>query len=91
MLRCSKIKACRLQMLPPDPLGFLMVTLTRQWRRLVEEQLATSGLTDAPPGPPVPASAWGDGVTQKELAERVGYRRLQPGATAGYSGRSRLG
>ena len=26
-----------------DRLGFLMVTLTRQWRRFVEEQLAASG------------------------------------------------
>ena len=53
-------------------LGFLMVTLTRQWRRLVEEQLATSGLTDATWTPLIHLSAWGDGVTQKELAERVG-------------------
>ena len=49
-----------------------MVTLTRQWRRLVEEQLAASGLTDATWTPLIHLSAWGDGVTQKELAERVG-------------------
>lgn len=55
-----------------DRLGFLMVTLTRQWRRLVEEQLAASGLTDATWTPLLHLRAWGDGVTQKELAERVG-------------------
>ncbi|WP_120966253.1 MarR family transcriptional regulator [Comamonas sp. lk] len=55
-----------------DRLGFLMVTLTRQWRRLVEDQLAASGLTDATWTPLIHLRAWGDGVTQKELAERVG-------------------
>lgn len=55
-----------------DRLGFLMVTLTRQWRRFVEEQLAASGLTDATWTPLIHLRAWGDGVTQKELAERVG-------------------
>ena len=55
-----------------DRLGFLMVTLTRQWRRSVEEQLAVSGLTDATWTPLLHLRAWGDGVTQKELAERVG-------------------
>lgn len=55
-----------------DRLGFLMVTLTRQWRRFVEEQLATNGLTDATWTPLLHLRAWGDGVTQKELAERVG-------------------
>lgn len=49
-----------------------MVTLTRQWRRFVEEQLAASGLTDATWTPLLHLRAWGDGVTQKELAERVG-------------------
>jgi MarR family transcriptional regulator for hemolysin len=39
---------------PRARLGFLMVTLVRQWRRQVEEQLLA------------------DGLTQKELAERVG-------------------
>jgi MarR family transcriptional regulator for hemolysin len=53
-------------------LGFLMVTLVRQWRRLVEEQLAANGLTDATWTPLLHLRAWGDGVTQKELAERVG-------------------
>ena len=51
-----------------------MVTLTRQWRRLVEEQLTASGLTDATWTPLLHLRAWGDGVTQKELAERVGLR-----------------
>ena len=55
-----------------DRLGFLMITLTRQWRRFVEEQLAVSGLTDATWTPLLHLRAWGDGVTQKELAERVG-------------------
>lgn len=32
---------------PRARLGFLMVTLVRQWRRQVEEQLAADGLTDA--------------------------------------------
>ena len=53
-----------------DRLGFLMVTLTRQWRRFVEEQLAASGLTDATWTPLLHLRAWGDGVTQKELADR---------------------
>ena len=57
---------------PRSRLGFLMVTLVRQWRRLVEEQLAASGLTDATWTPLIHLRAWGDGVTQKELAERVG-------------------
>jgi MarR family transcriptional regulator for hemolysin len=45
---------------PRARLGFLMVTLVRQWRRQVEEQLLADGLTDA---------TW---APQKELAERVG-------------------
>ena len=51
-----------------DRLGFLMVTLTRQWRRFVEEQLAANGLTDATWTPLLHLRAWGDGVTQKALA-----------------------
>lgn len=53
-------------------LGFVMVNLVRQWRRQVEAQLAASGLTDATWTPLLHLRAWGDGVTQKELAERVG-------------------
>ena len=45
-----------------DRLGFLMVTLTRQWRRFVEEQLAASGLTDATWTPLLHLRAWGDGL-----------------------------
>ncbi|WP_370680993.1 MarR family winged helix-turn-helix transcriptional regulator [Comamonas sp. GB3 AK4-5] len=55
-----------------ERLGFLMVTLVRQWRRQVEEQLAASGLTDATWTPLLHLRAWGDGSTQKALAERVG-------------------
>lgn len=57
---------------PRSRLGFLMVTLVRQWRRQVEEQLLADGLTDATWAPLIHLRAWGDGVTQKELAERVG-------------------
>ncbi len=49
-----------------------MVTLVRQWRRQVEEQLAADGLTDATWAPLLHLRAWGDGVTQKQLAESVG-------------------
>ena len=53
-------------------LGFALVTMVRRWRSQVENQLTASGLTDATWMPLLHLRASGDGVTQKDLAQRVG-------------------
>lgn len=55
-----------------DRFGFLFVTLARAWRRAVEQQLAQEGLTDATWTPLVHLAESGDGISQVDLARRVG-------------------
>ncbi|MGE4371971.1 MAG: MarR family winged helix-turn-helix transcriptional regulator [Xanthobacter sp.] len=52
--------------------GFQFVTLARQWRQAVDARLAATGLTDATWAPLVHLQEAGDGISQKDLAARVG-------------------
>lgn len=52
--------------------GFQFVTLARQWRRRIDGELAGAGLTDAIWTPLIHLAEGGDGISQTELAERVG-------------------
>ncbi|WP_210526706.1 MarR family winged helix-turn-helix transcriptional regulator [Rubellimicrobium arenae] len=52
--------------------GFQFSVLARQWRRTVERQLAQVGLSDASWRPLIHLAESGDGITQKDLAIRVG-------------------
>ena len=52
--------------------GFNLSVLARQWRRGLEHGLAQAGLTDATWAPLLHLKESGDGITQKELAVRVG-------------------
>lgn len=52
--------------------GFQFITLARRWRKVIHETLAEAGLTDATWAPLVHLDADGDGISQTELAERVG-------------------
>lgn len=52
--------------------GFNLSVLARQWRRGLEAGLAQAGLTDATWAPLLHLKESGDGITQKELAVRVG-------------------
>lgn len=52
--------------------GFRFSVLARCWRRAVERKLEEAGLTDATWSPLIHLSESGDGVTQKDLAVRVG-------------------
>mgnify|MGYP003792195181 CR=1 FL=1 len=52
--------------------GFTLSVLARQWRRGLETGLAHAGLTDATWAPLLHLQESGDGITQKELAVRVG-------------------
>lgn len=52
--------------------GFRFAILARRWRRAVERNLEKAGLTDATWAPLIHLSETGDGVTQKDLAGRVG-------------------
>lgn len=55
-----------------DIFGFLLVTLARRWRRVLDHDLATSDLSDASWSPLIHLSLSGDGISQTELAARVG-------------------
>lgn len=57
---------------PRDRFGFLFVTLARRWRRAIDHELAAVGLTDATWTPLIHLSETGDGISQTELAARVG-------------------
>lgn len=57
---------------PRARFGFRFVVLARQWRRLIDARLAEVGLTDATWAPLVHLSALGGGVSQTELAGRIG-------------------
>lgn len=52
--------------------GFLFVSLARRWRRAIDHELAAVGLTDATWTPLIHLSEGGDGISQTELAMRVG-------------------
>lgn len=55
-----------------DIFGFLLVTLARRWRRVLDHDLAASDLSDASWSPLIHLSLSGDGISQTELAARVG-------------------
>lgn len=50
----------------------VFVLLARRWRRSLDRRLATLGLTDATWTPLVHLQESGDGISQKDLAARVG-------------------
>lgn len=52
--------------------GFQLVTLARQWRRMLERELAAAGLTDATWVPLIHLAEGAEGCSQSALAERVG-------------------
>lgn len=52
--------------------GVRFSLLARRWRRLLDAELAAAGLTDATWVPLIHLQETGGGITQKELAERVG-------------------
>jgi len=59
----------------PDPrarFGMRFSLLARRWRRAIDSRLAAAGLTDATWVPLVHLHETGGGITQKELAQRVG-------------------
>lgn len=62
--------------MPPASLrarfGIRFSLLARRWRRALETHLAASGMTDATWVPLVHLKETGGGITQKELALRVG-------------------
>lgn len=62
----------------PDPVplharfGLRFSLLARRWRRMLDARLAQAGLTDATWVPLVHLKESGGGITQKDLAARVG-------------------
>ncbi|WP_176083778.1 MarR family transcriptional regulator [Martelella sp. HB161492] len=52
--------------------GLRFVMLARQWRHALNLRLAEIGFSDATWAPLVHLEAFGDGISQKELAERIG-------------------
>ncbi|MFT4266702.1 MAG: MarR family transcriptional regulator [Xenophilus sp.] len=56
---------------PRQRFGMRFVVLARQWRRALDTQLAALGLTDAG-WPPLVYLAQAGGLTQRELAGRIG-------------------
>ena len=52
--------------------GLELVLVARRWRRIVDQRLAARGLSDASWTPLIHLAVNGDGITQKELAERIG-------------------
>ena len=55
-----------------DRFGFSFVTLAHHWRREIERELSKLGFTDATWRPLIHLSEGGDGITQSELALRLG-------------------
>ncbi|HWU60537.1 MAG TPA: MarR family transcriptional regulator [Ensifer sp.] len=58
--------------LPRARFGIRFSMLARRWRRALDEYLVASGLSDATWVPLMHLHELGDGVTQKQLAARVG-------------------
>lgn len=60
---------------PPEPkraFGMRFAMLARRWRQSLEASLAEAGLTDATWAPMVHLHETGGGLTQKQLAARLG-------------------
>lgn len=57
---------------PRFKFGLRFSLLARRWRQVLDRQLVAAGLTDATWAPLVHLRESGDGITQKELAARVG-------------------
>ncbi|ATN36875.1 hypothetical protein ACO34A_24165 (plasmid) [Rhizobium sp. ACO-34A] len=57
---------------PRDEFGFRFVVLARRWRRFVDDRLVESDLSDATWTPLVHLDEVEDGITQTELAARIG-------------------
>lgn len=57
---------------PRSQFGMRFSILARRWRRKLEADLAAAGLTDATWAPMVHLHESGGGITQKDLAARVG-------------------
>ncbi|MCA0920486.1 MarR family winged helix-turn-helix transcriptional regulator [Pseudooceanicola nanhaiensis] len=55
-----------------ERIGFSFVTLARRWRRVIDHALAREGLTDASWSPLIHLAEGGDGISQSELAQRIG-------------------
>lgn len=52
--------------------GITLALLARRWRRVLDDRLAAAGFTDATWTPLLHLSAVGGGISQKDLAARVG-------------------
>lgn len=57
---------------PRARFGMSFSLLARRWRRAIDSHLAAAGLTDATWVPLVHLHETGGGITQKDLAQRVG-------------------
>lgn len=57
---------------PRDRFGFAFVTLARRWHRVVDKHLSAAGLTDATWRPLIHLAEDGDGISQRDLAARIG-------------------
>jgi MarR family transcriptional regulator for hemolysin len=57
---------------PRSRFGFQFVMLARRWRQTLDEKLKAVGFTDATWTPLVHLRESGDGISQKDLAVRVG-------------------
>ncbi len=55
-----------------ERVGIRFSTVARKWRRNMDQQLANAGIKDISWSPLLHLDEFGDGVTQKELAESVG-------------------
>ena len=55
-----------------ETFGLRFSTLSRQWRRYLDQQLSHLGINDATWGPLIHLHTLGDGVNQKQLARAVG-------------------
>lgn len=53
-------------------IGMLLVGVARRWRRVLDDRLASVGLSDATWAPLLHLHSAGVGLRQKDLAERVG-------------------
>lgn len=60
------------QLSPRSRFGMIFSLLARRWRRSIDARLSTAGLTDATWIPLVHLKESGGGITQKDLAARVG-------------------
>lgn len=55
-----------------DNFGIRFSTLSRQWRRHLDQQLALLGVTDVTWAPLIHLDNLGDGINQKQLAKSIG-------------------